>query len=278
MVSELHGQFITSTSPPAGEFSCSNPLFNRTAELIRWAMRSNMVSILTDCPHRERLGWLEQDHLVGPSLMYSFRRSRPLRQGVPTTSATPSSTDGLVPDIAPEYAVFGGGFRDSPEWGSACVLIPWQLYQWYGDPAILREQYPTMKRYVAYLGTKSKDHILSHGLGDWYDLGPNRPGQAQLTPTIADGNGLLLSRHHDPRTRRPACSARPKTPPDIATLANEVRDAFNRSALSRRTRTSTPPAVRRPTPFPWSSGWPRRQTPPPSSRTSCRTSASTTTA
>jgi len=90
--------------------------------------------------------------------------------------------NGLVPDIAPEYVVFNGGFRDSPEWGSAFILVPWQQYEFTGDLALLRAHYDAMKRYVAYLGTRATNHIVSHGLGDWYDLGPNPPGVAQLTP------------------------------------------------------------------------------------------------
>ena len=61
-----------SASEPVGEFDCSNDLFNRIRKLIRWAQRSNLMSVLTDCPHRERLGWLEQYHLNGPSLRYEF--------------------------------------------------------------------------------------------------------------------------------------------------------------------------------------------------------------
>jgi alpha-L-rhamnosidase len=179
---KVEGLFISSTSPAVGEFSCSDQLFDRTAGIIRWAMRSNMMSVLTDCPHRERLGWLEQDHLVGPSLMFNF--SIPAMYGkVCQDMADSQQSNGLVPDIAPEFAVFSGGFRDSPEWGSACVLLPWQLYQWYADAAALSDQYPTMQRYVDYLGTMARDHIVSQGLGDWYDLGPRALGPAQLTPT-----------------------------------------------------------------------------------------------
>ncbi|MGD0767106.1 MAG: glycoside hydrolase family 78 protein [Tepidisphaeraceae bacterium] len=181
VVEAMAANFITSTSAQAGEFSCSNELFNRTAALIRWAMRSNMQSVLTDCPHRERLGWLEQTHLVGASMTYNFDADV-LFNKVCCDMADAQTDEGLIPDIAPEYTKFKGGFRDSPEWGSACVLIPWQMYQWYADDAVLRAQYETMKRYVAYLGTKAKGNVLSYGLGDWYDLGPKHLGQAQLTP------------------------------------------------------------------------------------------------
>ena len=92
---------------------------------------------------------------------------------------------GLIPEIAPEYVKFEWGgdmFRDSPEWGSSIILVPWYLYQWYGDQESLAKYYPTMQRYINYLGTKAKNHILSQGLGDWYDLGPKPPGVSQLTP------------------------------------------------------------------------------------------------
>ena len=70
VVDNLQGVVIQSAVPPAGGFSCSIPLFNTTETLIRWAQRNNLISILTDCPHRERLGWLEEAHLNGPSLRY----------------------------------------------------------------------------------------------------------------------------------------------------------------------------------------------------------------
>jgi alpha-L-rhamnosidase len=224
---KVEGLFISSTSPAVGEFSCSNELFNRTNTLIRWAMRSNMMSVLTDCPHRERLGWLEQDHLVGPSLMYDF--SIPTMYGKVCRDMTDSQLDnGLVPDIAPEYAVFSGGFRDSPEWGSACVLLPWQLYQWYDDTTVLAEQYPTMRRYVAYLGTQANDHIVSEGLGDWYDLGPQKLGPAQLTPTSLTATAFY---YRDLTILEQAARILGKTDDveECARLAGEVRDAFNKS-------------------------------------------------
>jgi hypothetical protein len=225
VISNLHGLFVTSSSPIAGDFACSNALFNRTANIIRWSMRNNMMSVLTDCPHRERLGWLEQVHLVGPSLAYNFDVSA-LFTKTCADMGDAQLGSGLVPDIAPEYAVFSGGFRDSPEWGSASVLIPWQVYQWYGDRAVLERSYGMMKRYVEYLGTTAKDHVLSHGLGDWYDLGPNAPGYAQLTPipltatafyyrdlTILQQTAELLGHDDDAKS--------------FAVLASAVREAFN---------------------------------------------------
>jgi hypothetical protein len=177
----IEGNFITSSSAPAGEFSCSSDLFNRVATLIDWAIRSNTMSIITDCPHRERLGWLEQDHLMGPSLLYDHDLAALLTK-VSGDMRDAQHKNGLVPDIAPEYVNFKNAFQDSPEWGSASVMIPWMMYKWYGDTQVLGDSYEMMKNYVGYLSSKSKDGLVSYGLGDWYDLGPHAPGVSQLTP------------------------------------------------------------------------------------------------
>ena len=180
-VESIEGVVVHTASETAGEFACSNDLFNRIHTLIRWAQRANLVSVITDCPHRERLGWLEQYHLNGPSLRYEFDLAQLFTKGM-NDMADSQLASGLVPSIAPEYPVFGGGFRDSPEWGSAFVIVPWQQFQFTGDPELLRRYYDGMKRYVAYLGSKSKGSIVAHGLGDWYDIGPGEPGPSKLTP------------------------------------------------------------------------------------------------
>lgn len=180
-VTALEGIVVHSSAAPVGEFRCSNDLFNRTRTLVRWAQRSNLMSVISDCPHREKLGWLEQYHLNGPSLRYEFDLATLFTKGM-NDMADSQLPNGLVPDIAPEYVKFGGGFRDSPEWGSSVVLVPWQQYQFAGDLPLLRQTYDAMQRYVAYLGSKAKDHIVDYGLGDWYDIGPKSPGVSQLTP------------------------------------------------------------------------------------------------
>ena len=179
-VTALDGRFVHAAAAVTGEFSCSDGLFNRIHRLIDAAILSNMQSVLTDCPHREKLGWLEQSYLSGSGIMYNFDVEKLYAKiaGDIHDSQTP---DGMAPDIAPEFAVFEGGFRDSPEWGSAIVLSPWLAYKHYGDGATLAAHYDDMKRYVAYLGRKVDGGILSYGLGDWYDIGPKPPGRSQLT-------------------------------------------------------------------------------------------------
>lgn len=177
------------SSPMVGSFSCSDTLFNQIFELILWGIKSNMASVTTDCPHREKLGWLEQTYLIGPSMHYNYDIQK-LYTKIVTDMMDSQLDSGLVPDIAPEYVPFERGFRDSPEWGSAAVIIPWLIYKWYGDISVLNLSYPMMKKYVEYLNNKAENNILDYGLGDWYDLGPKPPGEAQLTPKAVTATSI----------------------------------------------------------------------------------------
>ncbi len=180
-VESIEGVVVHADSPAVGQFSCSNDLFNRIFSLVRWAQQNNMISIMTDCPTREKRGWLEQDYLNGPALRYNWDMAA-LFTKVANDMADAQRSDGLVPSTCPDYIHWNGKFADSPEWSSACVLIPWQQYQFDGDIVLLARSYDTMKKYQAYLGQQAKNNIVSYGLGDWYDIGPRRPGDSQLTP------------------------------------------------------------------------------------------------
>jgi len=199
-IKSLEGIVVQSASEPVGEFACSNPLFNRIRNLVRWAQRSNMMSLLTDCPHRERLGWLEEDHLNGPSLRYEFALDQLFTKMMNdiTDSQLPG---GLVPTTAPEYTIFRdkndpnhlrNHFGESPEWGSSSLIVPWQQYEFAADRDMLRRNYDVMKRYVAYLGSRATNHLVAHGLGDWYDVGPRGPGVSQLTPVALSATAFYF--------------------------------------------------------------------------------------
>ncbi|WP_337101120.1 family 78 glycoside hydrolase catalytic domain [Paenibacillus sp. YIM B09110] len=182
IVLEMLGEMIYPDLISTGHFECSRDDWNGIHKLIMQAVLSNMKSVLTDCPHREKLGWLEEYHLMGPSMMYNYDLSA-LYVKLFNDMRDAQTVEGLVPDIAPEYVVFENGFRDSPEWGSAYVIAPWYYYRWYkGDLRVLAEHYDSMKRYIQYLYSKSSDHILRHGLGDWGNVWQNIEGASDQTP------------------------------------------------------------------------------------------------
>lgn len=186
IVEELTGKVVHSSATPIGTFQCSNDLFNQIYTLVRWAQRSNMMSMMTDCPAREKMGWLEQYHLNGPSLRYNFDLLTLFGKSMNDMSDG-QLEDGFIPNIAPELFHAGAeirnnGFRNSPEWGSSFIIVPWQQYLFSGDVSLIRTYYDRMKRYLGFLDGMAKDNILNVGLGDWYDIGPKPAWGSQLTP------------------------------------------------------------------------------------------------
>ncbi len=186
VLKDIKSCFVYNSAPLISTFECSNDLFNKTHTLIQKAIQSNMQSVFTDCPQREKLGWLEEVHLNGPVLMYNYNLSAFMPK-VMQDIADAQQPNGMVPTIAPMYNIFGNEkgfdeFGDSPEWGSTLNILPWMYYDFYGDSTLIVNYYQNMRRYVDYLTMRSENHILSFGLGDWYDYGDFKAGYSRNTP------------------------------------------------------------------------------------------------
>ena len=177
----LRSCFVYNSAAETSSFWCNNERFTKTHRLIERAERSNMQAVMTDCPHREKLGWLEQDHLCGPSLFYNFDMTRLVPKIIRDIVDT-QKPNGMVPTTTPQYVSFGNLFDDSPEWGSTLIILPFQYYDMYGDSTLITDNYVPMRRYVDYLTSRAEDGIVSHGLGDWYDYGPGKAGFSKNTP------------------------------------------------------------------------------------------------
>ena len=163
---------VMADAPRAGSFECSIKLFNQIHDLCWWAQRSNMQSVFTDCPHREKLGWQEQDHIHADQIRWGWNADAMFAKTC-MDLADSQLADGMVPDIAPEFTVFRGGFRHSIEWGSSMIQVPWQQYEWTGDDSLIRAYYPNMVAYHKYIRAQSQNpkrglFITPGGLGDWY--------------------------------------------------------------------------------------------------------------
>jgi alpha-L-rhamnosidase len=226
VVQALEIQHVRNAAPLTADFACSNDLVNRIRHIILWSMHSNFQHVLTDCPHREKLGWLEVSHLMAPSLMYEYDAAGFFAK-ILDDMAEAQLANGMVPDIAPEYVVFSGGFRDSPEWGSAYLLNPGFVHRWYGDAGPTREHYEGMKRYLAYLASRAKDHILSHGLGDWM---PQDKSPLPLVATATYYQDLIAMAE---AARRLGKEDEAK---GFSATAEQVRQAFNKSFFNAETK------------------------------------------
>jgi len=229
-IASLTGKFLHASAESDGTFTSSDSDLNKIHALILAALRSNLQSVLTDCPQREKLGWLETSHLLATSLAFDHDVAAFYEKILRDMSDAQTSA-GLIPDIAPEVTVFAGNFRDSPEWGSAFVINPWFVYQMYGDRQPLDEHYADMKRYVSYLGSKATQNIITYGLGDWYDVGPNPPGASQLTTAGVTATAIWLQ---DLEVLRQAATLLGKTAEaaQFQTTETAVTAAFNARFLN----------------------------------------------
>ncbi len=219
VIHELKSCFVYNSAASTSSFWCDNERMTKTHRLIERAERSNMQAVLTDCPHREKLGWLEQDHLCGPSLLYNYDMTTLVPKIIRDIADT-QKPNGMVPTTAPQYVSFGNLFDDSPEWGSTLLVLPFMYYDMYGDSTLITDYYEPMRRYVDYLTSRSDDGIVSHGLGDWYDYGPWRAGFSRNTPVplVATAHYIydlkliteaarMTGRHDDELTYRARCDS-----------------------------------------------------------------------
>src|SRR5690606_29516642 len=111
----------------------------------------------------------------------------------------------------------------------------WDLYEWYGDTNAVRKAYPMMKKYLAYLENMADNHILSHGLGDWYDLGPRFPGEAQLTPKEVTATSIY---YYDAKLLgiMAGILGEKTDSTQFTSLSQEIRDAFNKKFFNPVTK------------------------------------------
>lgn len=175
----LRAVFVHSAVPVAGEFECSNPLFNKIWRAARWSYLSNLQGIPTDCPHREKNGWTGDAHLAAEQGLLNYAPAAVYTKWI-NDLGDEQRPSGELPGIVPTSG-WGYKWGNGPAWDSAFLLIPYYLYQYCGDSQPLRDHYEGMKRYVDYLTSKAKDGIVDIGLNDWAPYDTKTP--ADITST-----------------------------------------------------------------------------------------------
>ncbi len=165
-----------------GTFSCSNPLNNQLQHNIVWSMNSNFVDIPTDCPQRsERLGWTGDAQIFFRTAAFNKDVLKFYQKYLADLKADQGVNGGLpniIPDVYHHRDTIKGGVAG---WGDASTIIPWTLYEVYGNKQVLINQYTSMKAWVEYVNQKAgKTHLWkSNGYGDWY-----APGDSTSIPFI----------------------------------------------------------------------------------------------
>lgn len=184
---ELHSDDISavvchSDLERTGWFECSDPLVNRLHENVVWGMRGNFLDIPTDCPQRdERLGWTGDIQVFAPTACFLYDTAGFLTSWLRDLAAEQDDS-GVVPFVVPNP--LGGPATPAAAWGDASVVVPWVLYQRYGDEGILADQYDSMRAWVDHLtGLAGENRLWDEGFqfGDWLDPSapPDRPGAAR---------------------------------------------------------------------------------------------------
>lgn len=171
----ISGMVYHSAMPSTGRFECSHPKLNQLHHNIVWGQKGNFVEVPTDCPQRdERLGWMGDAQVFCRTACFNMDMAGFFnRWMIDVIDAQLPS--GALPDVVPDLLsgqkedVWGSG---APAWGDAGVIIPWTIYQCYGDRRILERCYETMSRYIDYLVRRCPDYVHpDFGYGDWLAIG-----------------------------------------------------------------------------------------------------------
>lgn len=140
-----------------GTFRCADPLLNQLQHCIEWSGRSNMVAIPTDCPQREKLGWTGDIQVYAKTGCFNDDLLNFLSAWLQNLRAE-QYPDGEVPVVVPNppkqsrcQRLMSGGSDSSAGWGDACVLVPWYLYECYGDRRVLEDNFNAMKKWLNYI-------------------------------------------------------------------------------------------------------------------------------
>jgi alpha-L-rhamnosidase len=195
-----HAAVIRAVNEPAGTLETDDAFIATLHRIIDRAVQGNMYSVFTDCPSREKLGWIEQLHLCFGLLARSYDVEAHLRDSLDLMRDA-QHPGGLIPSIVPQTTDFSGnewngdpdGFVDDVNWGGAIAFVSWEHYREYGDLRVLEENWQAILRYLDHLRARSVGDLLDFGLGDWVALDTSTPssmvasyGYIRLLHTTAD--------------------------------------------------------------------------------------------
>ncbi|KAJ5338260.1 hypothetical protein N7452_004988 [Penicillium brevicompactum] len=175
-----------------GWFNCSHPMINQLHKNATWSMRGNFLSIPTDCPQRdERLGWTGDIQVFAPSDSFLYNTSGMLGDWLKDLALEQLENAKAIPPFVVPSVISEELWPIFPQaiWDDVTILLPWTLYQNYGDLDILRRQYPSMTGWLDRGVQRGPDRLWDDSLfqlGDWLDptAPPDQPGNARTDGTL----------------------------------------------------------------------------------------------
>ncbi|MFB3159734.1 family 78 glycoside hydrolase catalytic domain [Neobacillus sp. 179-J 1A1 HS] len=232
------GEVIHSDMVQAGNFECSNPLINRLQQNIVWGQRGNFLDVPTDCPQRsERLGWTADAQVFIQTALFNYQGGSFFTKWLRDLKAD-QLPDGNVPFVIPNVE---GGIG-SAAWGDAATIIPWTLYQTYGDKRLLAEQYDSMKAWVEYIRRQGKNENLwntGFHFGDWLALDAKENSFVGATPKDFIATVFYA---YSTRILRDAAEVLGKSNEvqEYSNLLNNIMEQFNHEFVSPAGRLVSP--------------------------------------
>lgn len=203
----------------SGSFSSSNNLFNKILANARNSYLTNFHGYPTDCPHREKNGWMGDAHLASDLGLMNFDVAAAYKKWVADIVDEQQPT-GELPGVVPT-AGWGYFFGNGPAWDCSVFLIPWNVYLYRGDLSIVQQAYPAIKRYIDFVATNAdKEHIVSWGLGDWCPANTKTPSEITSTAYYYVGSTIL--------SKMAAVLGNDNDAATYSKLAGEIYQSFNR--------------------------------------------------
>lgn len=191
-LSALAGLVIGSDIPKTGSFETSSQLVNQLQSNIDWGQRGNFLSVPTDCPQRdERLGWMGDAQVFARTATYNRDVAAFFDKWLQDVKDA-QNPDGGYPDVAPRKVDNGNG---APAWGDAGVIVPWTMYQAYGDRQFIDKQWVSMGQWMDYITSVNPDGLWknrrANDFGDWLSIGANTDKELLATAYYAHDADLM---------------------------------------------------------------------------------------
>jgi alpha-L-rhamnosidase len=217
----ITGVVTYSATPEAGTFTCSSDMVNRLQQNIIWGQRGNFLEVPTDCPQRdERLGWMGDAQVFVRTAANNMDVAAFFTKWMVDVEDA-QRPDGAFTDVAPHVAAGAG----TAAWGDAGVVVPWTLYQVYGDRKIIERHYDSMARWIDYMEKNSSGLLRpARGYGDWVAAGPSTPTDVIATAFFAYSTSLLA--------KMARVIGRADDAAKYEALFGRIREAFNRAYVA----------------------------------------------
>lgn len=213
----LEGIVVHTALEETGEFECSDSMANKLHQTALWTLTGNLHSIPTDCPHRERCGWLGDAFLIADMSSYNFDAALFWSKFIRDIET--SRRDGVPVNISPGRR-FGG---QTPDWGAAFIKLPWTLYLFYNDTSIISEHYEGMKFFMDYMDQIAENDIIHKGIGSLFSPGRIMP---QETPPAFTSTALYLF-CSEAMARMARVTGHEEDASRYELLSRKIRKAFN---------------------------------------------------